>query len=71
MKGNIFHSFSKNIVFLEDYAFLIQALLDLNDTTMNIKYKLKAQELSKKTLDDFKNILKENKKKPTKGLPLK
>ena len=65
MKGNIFHSFSKNIVFLEDYAFLIQALLDLNDTTMNIKYKLKAQELSKKTLELFylkeKKIFQKNK----------
>tara|TARA_Y100001970_G_scaffold262175_1_gene346117 strand:- start:510 stop:2225 length:1716 start_codon:yes stop_codon:yes gene_type:complete len=65
MKENLFHSFSKDIVFLEDYAFLIQALLDLNEATMNIQYKLKAKELAKKTIELFylkeKKIFQKNK----------
>ena len=42
---NIFHSYSEEISFIEDYAYLIQCLLDLSDATMNPKYKLLAKEL--------------------------
>ena len=48
-----FHSYSKNIVFLEDYAYLINALLDLSDATMNFKYKNLAKKLCKETIDKF------------------
>ena len=30
------HSYSKDVVFIEDYAFLINALNDLSDKTMNL-----------------------------------
>ena len=39
IKNKIYHSFSKDIVFIEDYAFLINALNDLYDKTMNFKYR--------------------------------
>ena len=48
IEDKIFHSYSKNIVFIEDYAFLINALNDLSDNTMNFRYK----DLSKKILKD-------------------
>ena len=35
----IYHSYSEDIVFIEDYAFLINALNDLFDKTMNYKYR--------------------------------
>ena len=35
----VYHSYSKKIVFIEDYAFLINALLDLYESTYNINYK--------------------------------
>ena len=38
LKKNIQHSYSKEIVFIEDYAFLINALNDLSDKTLNFKY---------------------------------
>ena len=39
IQNKIYHSYSKDIVFIEDYAFLINALNDLYDKTMNFKYK--------------------------------
>ena len=33
IKNNIYHSYSKEIVFIEDYAFLINSLNDLHDKT--------------------------------------
>ena len=45
LKDRIHHSYSKDIVFIEDYAYLINALNDLSDKTMKFKYK----ELAKKT----------------------
>ena len=65
MKDKIFHSYDKNIVFLEDYAYLINTLLDLFNLTLNIKYKLKAKELCSETIQYFyrkdKNIFQKNK----------
>ena len=66
LKKSIHHSYSKEIVFLEDYAFLINALNDLSDKTMNFKYK----DLSKKICDEAiskfyieeKNIFQKNEK---------
>jgi uncharacterized protein YyaL (SSP411 family) len=67
LKKNIQHSYSKEIVFLEDYAFLINALNDLSDKTMNFKYKDLANSLCTETLNKFylkeKNIFQKNQKK--------
>merc|ERR1711991_699186 len=40
---DIFHSYSEDISFIEDYAYIIQCLLDLSDATMNTKYRLLAK----------------------------
>ena len=53
LKMNIQHSYSKEIVFLEDYAFLINALIDLSDKTLNFKYKDIANKLCKETINKF------------------
>ena len=66
LKKNIQHSYSKEIVFLEDYAFLINALNDLSDKTMNFKYKDLAKKLSIEAINKFylreKNIFQKNQK---------
>ena len=66
LKKNIQHSYSKDIVFLEDYAFLINALNDLSDKTMNFKYKNFANKLCLETKDKFylkeKDIFQKNQK---------
>ena len=66
IEKNIYHSYSTNIVFIEDYAFLINAINDLSDKTMNFKYKNLAIKLSKEALDKFfldeKNIFQKNPK---------
>ena len=58
------HSYSKNIIFLEDYAFLINALLDLSDATMNFEYKSIAKKKCEEVIDKFyikeKNIFRKN-----------
>ena len=64
IKNSIYHSYSKDTVFIEDYAFLINALNDLSDKTMNFKYKDLARRFSKEALDKFyltdKNIFQKN-----------
>ena len=66
IKNKIYHSFSKETVFIEDYAFLINALNDLSDNTMNFRYKDLAKKLSRETIDKFylddKNIFQKNPK---------
>jgi uncharacterized protein len=66
LKKKIQHSYSKEIVFLEDYAFLINALNDLSDKTMNFKYKDLAIKLSAEAMNKFylkeKNIFQKNQK---------
>jgi len=66
LKKNIQHSYSKEIVFLEDYAFLINSLIDLSDKTMNFKYKDLAHKLCIETIDKFhlkeKDIFQKNQK---------
>jgi uncharacterized protein len=52
-KISLFHSYSHEIVFIEDYAFFIQALIDLADTTLQIEYRIKAKEYSKLAIDKF------------------
>ena len=49
----LFHTNSKNSVFLEDYAYAIAMLLDLSDLTLKPKYLFKAKELCKKTIELF------------------
>ena len=53
IKNKIHHSYSTNIAFIEDYAFLINAINDLSDKTMNFKYKDLAKKLSQEALDKF------------------
>ncbi len=53
IEDKIHHSYSKNIVFIEDYAFLINALNDLSDKTMNFKYRDLAIKLSREAIDKF------------------
>ena len=66
LKKNIQHSYSKEVVFLEDYAFLISALNDLSDKTMNFKYKNLANRLTDEAINKFylteKNIFQKNQK---------
>ena len=47
-EGELYHTNSKTTVFLEDYAFLINALNDLSDKTMNFKYKDLAKKFMRK-----------------------
>ncbi len=64
IENKIYHSYSKNIVFIEDYAFLINSLIDLFDKTMNFKYNDLAKKLSYEALKKFylndKNIFQKN-----------
>ena len=64
IKKNIYHSYSKNIVFIEDYAFLINALNDLSDKTMNFNYKDLARKILKEAIVKFyissENIFQKN-----------
>ena len=66
VQNKIYHSYSKDIVFIEDYAFLINALNDLYDKTMNFKYKDLAKKMSFEALDKFfvidKHIFQKNPK---------
>ena len=63
---NIYHSYSEDISFIEDYAYLIQCLLDLSDATMNSKYRLLAKkycdEAIKKFFDNNTKIFQKNEK---------
>ena len=66
LKKNIQHSYTKEIVFLEDYALLINALNDLSDKTMNFKYKDLAKKLCVEAINKFylkeKDIFQKNQK---------
>ena len=66
IKDTIQHSYSKEIVFLEDYAFLINLLNDLSDKTMNFKYKELAKKICNEAILKFyideKGIFQKNKK---------
>ena len=66
IQNTIYHSFSKETVFIEDYAFLINSLNDLYDKTMNFKYKDLSKRLSLEAIDKFyltdKNIFQKNPK---------
>lgn len=66
IKDTIQHSYSKQIVFLEDYAFLINLLNDLSDKTMTFKYKELAKKICNEAILKFyiddKDIFQKNKK---------
>ena len=53
IQNQLYHSYSKNIVFIEDFAFLINALIDLSDKTMNFRYKDLAKKLSIEAMSKF------------------
>ncbi len=53
IKDKIYHSYSKDTVFIEDYAFLINALNDLSDITMNFKYKDLAKKITLEAISKF------------------
>ncbi len=64
-----YHSYSEEHVFLEDYAFLIQALIDLGENTLILDYRNKAKELCDEAIKNFycpkrqifqKNCIKKN-----------
>ena len=61
-------------MFLEDYAFLINALNDLYDKTMNFKYKNLANKMSIQVMEKFyledRNIFQKNLKKIKKNADL-
>ena len=63
---NIFHSYSEDISFIEDYAYLIQCLLDLSDTSMNPKYRILAKKYCDIGINNFydkeKKIFQKNEK---------
>ncbi len=63
-KNKIYHSYSQDVVFIEDYAFFINALNDLYDASMNFKYKDLAQKISTEAINKFylkdKNIFQKN-----------
>ncbi len=64
--NKIYHSYSKDTVFIEDYAYLINAINDLSEKTYNFKYKDLAIKLTKEALDKFylsdRNIFQKNPK---------
>ena len=64
LSNKIYHSYSKEIVFIEDYAFLINALNDLYDKTMNFTYKNYAKKIIIEAINKFfskeKNIFQKN-----------
>ena len=66
VQNTIHHSYSKDISFIEDYAFLINSLNDLYDKTMNFKYKDLARRMSFEAINKFfltdKNIFQKNPK---------
>ena len=66
IKNKIYHSFAKEIVFIEDYAYLINAMNDLSEKTMNFKYKDLARKFSQEAINTFfineKNIFQKNPK---------
>ncbi len=66
IEDKIFHSYSKNIVFIEDYAFLINALNDLSDNTLNFRYKDLSKKILQEAFDKFylhdKNIFQKSPK---------
>ena len=53
--NNIFHSYFEDISFIEDYAYLIQSLLDLSDATMNPKYRILAKKYCNEAIEKFYN----------------
>tara|TARA_A100001015_G_scaffold178539_1_gene198485 strand:- start:1109 stop:2845 length:1737 start_codon:yes stop_codon:yes gene_type:complete len=66
IKNKIYHSYSENVVFIEDYAFLINALNDLADKTFNFKYKDLAKKFTFEAFNKFylekKDIFQKNSK---------
>ncbi len=64
IRNKMHHSYSKDVVFIEDYAFLINSLNDLFDKTMNFKYKDLAKKISIEAKNKFyiksKNIFQKN-----------
>ena len=51
--GKYYHSYSEEHVFLEDYAFFIQALIDLAENTLIFDYRNKAKELCDEVINNF------------------
>ena len=66
IKNNIHHSYSKDVVFIEDYAFLINAINDLYERTLNFKYRDLAKKLCHEAIAKFflkdKNIFQKSPK---------
>ncbi len=62
----VYHSYSKHISFIEDYAYLIKCLLDLFDSTMNPKYRILAKKYCEVAIEKFydkdKKVFQKNEK---------
>ena len=58
------HSNLDSVAFLEDYAYVVNSLIDLSDVTLNPSYRIKAMEICKDTInqfyDDEKSIFQKN-----------
>jgi uncharacterized protein YyaL (SSP411 family) len=65
LKGELFHSNSKKMVFIEDYAYTINMLLDLYDQTLKPTYLIKAKNICSIAIKYFyineKSIFQKNK----------
>ena len=65
LKDEIFHSNSKKMVFIEDYAYTINMLLDLYDQTLKPAYLIKAKNICSNAIKHFyineKSIFQKNK----------
>ena len=64
LSNKIHHSYAYDIAFIEDYAFLINALNDLSEKTLNFKYKELAKKITLESIDKFyihdKNVFQKN-----------
>ena len=55
LENKLYHSNSKSIAFIEDYAYTISCLIDLADITLNPRYRIKAVEICKESINQFYN----------------
>ena len=53
LQGELTHCKSNKHVFIEDYAYLINCLLDLYDATLNMEYKVLAKKYSEEAISKF------------------
>jgi len=66
LTDDLFHTDSKTAVFIEDYAFAINMLLDLHEETLKLNYMIKAKKLCEEAIEMFfdkeRGVFQKNKK---------